>query len=136
MSLQPKGPKPEELVPIILWGALTLSMVLYLVVLMFLGKIQFIQLSGTERSLIENVALISNIILLCSLLVHQKKVHPQKDSQKQLPLRILTWVMNESVVLFAFAATFISTSGNGAVFLINLGTAFITNVFMFPRNSQ
>lgn len=117
----------------IIWGALTLSLVLYLIVLMILGKIQFVQFTGTGPSMLENVALISNSVLIISLFIHQKKVPEVQDKKKQLPVRIITWVLNDSVAVIAFIATLLSTTGNGSVFAINLSTAFLANVLMFPK---
>jgi hypothetical protein len=133
MSLQPKGPKPEDILPIIIWGALSLSMALNLSILMFLDQIKFIEFNVSDLSLMDQVALSSNSILLISFFIHQNKVLSTQDRNKQFGFRVLTWALNESVVLIAFAAILESTTGNGAIFMMNLCLAFISNVIMFPR---
>lgn len=118
----------------IVWAALTFSMVLYGFVLFTLQKATSFNIPESYTSL-EIVALSSGLMLLVTLWIHEKKVKPEPEMNKRFTWYVMCWALNETMVVIAFAATFISENGNAFIYVTNFILALMGNLIMFPKES-
>lgn len=116
----------------ILWGALTMSPVMFGVVLFITGKVTDMTLPESCTPL-EIVALFANLILLVTYFIHDKKIRPLTDLQKRLPLYIVCWALHESIALIAFVAVFTGTPGHFMIFALNLAVSIVGNLITMPK---
>lgn len=134
--LQPHRPSPDQqlITSRILWGALTMSMLLYGFVLFTLGRITHIEELSQVPSLFQYIAVAANVIAFGVYYIYKNKIAPEKDFQRKFPLYILCWALDEAIVLCGFLAVFVTADGNGFLYLVNLLIGLTVNVLTFPKN--
>lgn len=133
--LQPKQSTDDQalMVTRLIWGALSLSMVMYGFVLFQLGKVSAVYVPAGNLQPLEMLALGANAIAIFTFLLHKNQIQGGKEFQKKMPLYIICWALNELIVLVAFVATFIGESGNGFFYLANFTVGIFANILTFPR---
>lgn len=134
MTLQPHGQhtNPEQTAKII-WAALNGSLLMYGGMLIFTQKIFGVTFPGLALTQLQEMSLLSCLVFLVTFTIYRKKVLSPKPFAERFPFMITCWALNEVPALMAFAATFISSDGNGFFYIINAGLAILMNLVMFPR---
>lgn len=119
----------------ILWIALTMSILIYGVMLYLVKKDVVFTFPDTYSPL-ELVALMANLILFVTFGIHEKVVKKTTDLQKKTSLYIVCWALNEVIAILAFVAVFTASPGHMLIFAVNVMTALFGNLIMFPRKSD
>jgi hypothetical protein len=116
----------------LVWGALSISMLIYGLVLIYNRKITEVVMP-VSYSIFQVSALLSGLLLFISFNIHEKKIVPMTSMSQRLPFYLICWILNLSVVIMGFAAVQNSQSGNGLFYLVNLLLALFGNFIMRPR---
>ena len=117
----------------IIWGALTMSMLMYGFVLFQLGKVSAVFFPTGDLQPLEMAALAVNAVAIVTFFIHKSRIVILKDFQQKMPMYIVCWALHEMIVLLAFLAIFTSENGNGFFYLANLLVALAGNVMTFPK---
>ncbi len=126
---------PNPAVLKIIWVALSFSILLYGLVLFQLQKMTFFSQPTGPLEPLEMAALGYNFMAIVTFIIHRTVIVKKKDLSQKFTLYILCWALNESIAVIAFAATFVSVSGNSFFFLTNATVALTANVLTFPKES-
>jgi hypothetical protein len=117
-----------------IWLALTGSLLVHTFVLYQIGKISFLETPDfSELGPIEMISLGAGFLVFLSFHLYRSKVDPAKSYQERLIFLILSLIINETIVLIAFVATFLGNSGNGFLMAENVLLCLVGNLLMFPK---
>jgi len=116
----------------IIWFALNCSLLVYGYGLFMAHKISYIG-TPVSLSLFQQLALANNLLVLVSIYFHKNKILPKNSLRDRLTPYVMCWALNESIVVTAFAATFLSNDGNGFFYVVNASVALLANIMMMPR---
>ena len=118
----------------IIWGALTLSMIIYGVVLQTLGKMSFFAMPTGVGEPVELLALVAPLMIFASLMLNKILKGRAKDAQGRMTAMIVSLALNETIAMLGFVATFISPEGNGFFYAANTLVALVGNLLVFPSD--
>ncbi len=130
----PKQGPDQTQIQRILWIALTISILIYGVVLNALGKAQYLALPEETLSQWELLSVAMNCLVLVTFALNKFVITSIKEPQKRFTLYIICWSLNEMVAMAGFMVTFMSASSNGYYFFLNAFTAIMGNIATFPRD--
>ena len=133
--LQPQKPTLDQqlMTARIMWGALTMSMFMYGLVLVIIGRISRIEELTNIPDSFQFFALMANTLGLVVYYIYKNKIASEKNFQNRFPFYIICWALNEAIVLLGFATVFITGDGNGLIYAANLLVGVTANVLCFPR---
>lgn len=133
--LQPRNPSLNQqlMTARILWGALTMSMIVYGLVLVVIGRISRIEELSNIPNTFQFFALMANTLGLVVYYLYKNKIAPEKNFQNRFPFYIICWALDEAIVLVGFAAVLLTEDGNGLLYATNLLVGLTANVLCFPR---